>query len=340
MNDVDKMLVKQFLLRVRQEGYSLVENPPRSMGSELNIDIYRGKTKICTFDDRQLGERWNLQVRTDDSTRVEIKHDHNKLFYMYIYLRDLFMVYDAATPLQGYDRSLGYRAIMQYNNCTLAVKSYGNFGELEFGTFITGKNNNSFSDRKTILHNIYFDMDNYPAAKLDFVSRSGILPKEQLITPDNIKYLHGSCSKTMAKEGNLFDEATKTALGQVITNLEKVQDSFRDVEYRISAIPARNAQYIETKIFDVKGIFTKHQVDRSTVPKWLYAYDIEYSRDELKPDKLWNKIGRRFGTVITKKPLTIGEKGYTEINENDFSLNPEKHCTLKEFQAKNKEYER
>ena len=101
MNEVNKMLVKQFLLRVRQEGYSIVENPPRSIGSEINIDIYRGKTKICTFDDRQLGERWNLQVRTDDSTRPEIKQDHHKLFYSFIYLRDLYMLYEAAEPLQG-----------------------------------------------------------------------------------------------------------------------------------------------------------------------------------------------------------------------------------------------
>jgi hypothetical protein len=68
MNEVDRMLVKQFLLRVRQEGYSITENPPRSVASEINMDIYRGTTKICTFDDRQLGERWNFQVRTDDST--------------------------------------------------------------------------------------------------------------------------------------------------------------------------------------------------------------------------------------------------------------------------------
>jgi hypothetical protein len=69
------MLVKQFLLRVRQEGYSITENPPRSVASEINMDIYRGTTKICTFDDRQLGERWNFQVRTDDSSREDIKQD-------------------------------------------------------------------------------------------------------------------------------------------------------------------------------------------------------------------------------------------------------------------------
>ena len=88
MNDVDKMLVKQFLLRVHQEGFRIVENPPRSVASEINIDIYKGKTKICTFDDRQLGKRWNLQVHTDDSTRKEIKQDYYKLFYTFIYLRD------------------------------------------------------------------------------------------------------------------------------------------------------------------------------------------------------------------------------------------------------------
>ena len=173
MNETDKMLAKQFLLRVRQEGYSLVENHPWSLDG-INIDIYRGKTKICTFDDRSLGEGSYLRIRTDDSTREEIKQDYNKLFYMFIDLRDLYMIYDKAEPLRGYDQSLGYRAIAQYNECTLAVRGGSRLGEIEFGTFITGKNSCSFGDGKTILHNIYFDMDSYPLAKLDFVARARI----------------------------------------------------------------------------------------------------------------------------------------------------------------------
>ena len=339
MNDTEKMLAKQFMLRVRQEGYTLVENPPRAFDG-ISIDIYRGKTKICTFDDRQLGG-WNLRVTTDDSARPEIKHDYNKLFYMFIHLRDLYMLYDAAVPLQGYDQSLGYRAIMEYNRCTLAVKGGNRLGEIEFGTFITGAKSRGYGygESKTISHNTYFDMDNYPAAKLDFVTRSGLLPKEQLITPENIKYYHGSCSKTMAREGGLYDDDTRAALGEVITDLEKAQDLFREVEYRVSAIPAKNAWYIGMKLFDVKGVFTKQQIDHATLPKGLYAYDIQYSRDDMKPEKVWNcgVIGYRFGTVITKKPLTIGEKGYTEIGDKDFSLNAEKHYTLREYQDKNKD---
>ena len=334
MNDVDKMLVKQFLLRVRQEGYSIVENPPRSISSEINIDIYRGKTKICTFDDRQLGERWNLQVRTEDSTRPEIKQDHHKLFYSFIYLRDLYMLYEAAEPLQGYDQSLGYRAIMQHNNCVLAVRGQSRLGELEFGTFMTDVKVSGYGNFKTIRDNIYFDMDAYPLAKLDFVSRSGLLPKEQLITPNNIKYLRGSCEKTMEREGGLFNEDTKTALGKVITDLEKAEDSFREVDYRVSAMAANIPQYIEAKIYGSKCIFTRHQIDRSTLPKGLYAYDVQYSPDELKPDKLWNSvIGRRFGTVITRRPLVIGKNGFADIKHGNLTLNPDKRPTLKEFQS-------
>ncbi len=49
-------------------------------------------------------------------------------------------------------------------------------------TFITGKSR--YGNGKTIVRNLFFDMDKYPLAKLDFVERSGLLPKEQLITPD------------------------------------------------------------------------------------------------------------------------------------------------------------
>jgi hypothetical protein len=334
MDDVNKMLVKQFLLRVRQEGYTLAEKPPRSCGSDINIDIYRGKTKIATFDDRQLGGKWNLRVTTDDSTRDDIKHDYNKLFYMYIDLRNLYMIYEAAKPLKGYDQSLGYRSIMEYGGYTLAVRGSSICGELEFGTFLTGERFTDYGYSNTILHNIYFEMDNYSAAKLDFVARSGLLPEEQLITPENINYLHSSCSKTMENEGYLFDNNTKNALGNIITGLEKVQDSFDEVKRLISAIPAQHTQYIGAKVFDEKGIFTKHQIDRESLPKGLFAYDIAYSREKMEPENIWPRyIGGRFGTVITKNPVTIGEKGYTELGTNGFSLDPENRCSLQDFLA-------
>ena len=117
MNDIDKMLVKQFLLRVRQEGFGIVENFPYSVASELNIDIYRGKTKICTFDDRQLGERWRLRVHTDDSTREEIKQDYHKLFYNLFtcvtymrYTKPLFL-YRATTSHWGIEPSCSIRLV-------------------------------------------------------------------------------------------------------------------------------------------------------------------------------------------------------------------------------------
>ncbi len=332
MDEINEKLIKQFLLRVRQEGFTLEEKPPRSVASEVNIDIYRGATKIATFDDRQLGE-WKLRVRTDDSTREDIKHDYYKLHDTFIYLRDLYMLYDAAEPLKGYVDSLGYRSIMEYNGCTLAVNARNIFGELEFGTFITGSRPTLFGgSTKTIRDNIYFDMDNYPAAKLSFVARSGILPKEQLITPENLQYLHGACCKTMDAEWHTPDDDTKAALGGIISSLEKVQDSFNEVNRRILPVPAQSVQFIEAKILDTGGLFSKLQIDRESLPKGLFAYDITFSRETMEPEKVWPKnTDSRFGTVITNKPLTIGEKGYTDFGCKDFSLNPKKKYTLQEF---------
>jgi hypothetical protein len=309
------------------------------MASEINTDIYRGKTLIGTFDDRQLGERWNLRLTTDDSCREEIKADFYKLHDMFIYLRDLYMIYEAAEPLRGYDHSLEYRAIMQYKNCVLAVRGGSTIGEIEFGTFKVGRSR--YGNYKTIQQNIYFDMDKYPLAKLDFVERSGLLAKEQLITPTNIKYLHGSCSKVMDREGRLFDENTRLALKQTVDGLERAQDIFREVDYRTAAMTANIPQYIEANILDTKGIFTKHQIDRATVPDGLHAYDVQFSSDTMLPDKVWpSVISHNFGTVITKKPLEIGEKGYTPLGDNGFSLNPDKRMTMKEFHPYRREYHR
>jgi hypothetical protein len=208
MNETHKKLCTQFLLRIRREGYTLVENSPLNVGGRVNVDVYRGKTKIATFDDRQLGE-WKLRVTAHDSTLPGIKQDFSKIHQMFIGLRDLYILYENTAPLQGYDQSLGYRSIMEYNGYTLAASARNIHGELEFGTFFTETRCSSYGSGKIICDNIYFDMDNYSAAKLNFVIRSGLLPKEQLITPENIKYFHGSCDKIMAKEGHLFDEDTK-----------------------------------------------------------------------------------------------------------------------------------
>ena len=67
---------------------------------------------------------------------------------MFINLRDLYAVYSAAE--HGYDQSSEYRAIQQYNNCVLAVNGRSILGELEFGTFLIGKNSRSYGDEKTI----------------------------------------------------------------------------------------------------------------------------------------------------------------------------------------------
>jgi hypothetical protein len=290
------------------------------------------------LDDRQLGESFRLRVRAEESQREDIRRDYSKLFAMFIDLRDPYLVYDKAAPLQGYDDSLGYRTIAEYNGCTLAVSGFNKFGEFEFGTFKTDIRRRNYGSTKTIRDNIYFGMDNYPAARLDFAVRSGLLPREQLITPENVKCLHGSCRMALDKGGTAYNEETRAALGQTVSDLERVQDSFRETEHKVSEIPAATAAYIEAKTLDVKGIFTKSRIDRDTLPKGLYAYDIQFSSTDMMPEKLWKKVfGRRFGTVVTKKPLPIGAKGYAEISDKDFSLNINKRPTLREFQTRSRD---
>jgi len=332
MTNTEKMLIKQFLLRVRQEGYTLVTQPPRSLDG-INIDIYRNKTLICHFDDRQLGG-WSLRVHADDSTRADIKQDFSKLFYMFIHLRNAYCLYEDAAPLEGYDQSLGYKAIMENGNCTLAVRGGSMLGELEFSTFLTETRGDKWGGtNKCIRHNKYFDMEDYAAAKLDFVMRSGLLPSEQIITPNNVQTLYGACVTAMKESGLHFNDEVKSALGQTINNLEKMKDSFFDAARRTTEIPATNASYMEAKIFSTKAIFTKHQINRDTLPKGLYAYDIQYSRDKMEPETIWPRVGnRRFGTVVTKKPIAMGERGYTELGQDGLSLNPDRRGTLRMFQ--------
>lgn len=324
LSNGEKLLVKQFLFRLRQQGYTIIENPSLIMGKDINIDIYKGESKICTLDDCNLGE-WHLQLR-NHITDGTFSYDYKNLLDMFYPLSELYMIYDKAVPLDGYDYSLEFKTILEHNNHMLAIKS-NRLGELEFGSFQVEKRNN-YNSIANIKH---FDMNGYILAKLDFVSRSGLIPIEHLITHDNIQYLYGACSKVMMKEGQLLNDNTKNEFKGIISNLEVAQDTFRYIQVCETDIHAKRTSYIDTRIFGVKGLFTKRQVDRSTIPKGYYAYNITHS-EHLIPNKIWCEVrnSRLFGTVITSKPLVFEGKGAV-LKENDLKLNPEKHLLLSEF---------
>ena len=80
-------------------------------------------------------------------------------------------------------------------------------------------------------------------------------------------------------------------------------------------------QFEEVMLLNKLVLFTSMRLDRSTLPKGMYAYDIRSSDDdgfyaaELADEIMVN----HFGTVLTNVPYDLGKDGYIILkDEKDF----------------------
>jgi len=99
--------------------------------------------------------------------------------------------------------------------------------------------------------------------------------------------------------------------------------------------------------FELLGrvIFSQLRIDRDTIPKGLYAYDLRHGDDDGIPCTLEKSVTvNYFGTVLSSRPFHIPKEGYRRIGEDDYSFSGLPECTLadymKEHPPKNKESER
>ena len=105
--------------------------------------------------------------------------------------------------------------------------------------------------------------------------------------------------------------------------------------------PTNNFYFQEVTVFGLPMIFTDFRIDRATVPKGLYAYDLSYrDDDDMSPAKLAPFIlVNHLGTVISKKPVKFPS---LENQNLYFNLADEKEwdwfgppITLEEYLSRN-----
>ena len=91
----------------------------------------------------------------------------------------------------------------------------------------------------------------------------------------------------------------------------------------MSAVDARKEHYEAVEILGIPGLFTTLRVDRTTIPKGVYAYDMQTSeQDWSQPCLLARHITvEHFGTVLTAN-------GYPQSNDR-----PRKRCSIKPHPA-------
>lgn len=91
------------------------------------------------------------------------------------------------------------------------------------------------------------------------------------------------------------------------------------------------------EIFEIPGLFSAKRIDRTAIPKGMYAYDLQTSKEDWsQPCRIAYQITEGyFGTVLTASPVALPESGYREAGPHDF-IQGEKteRLTVAEFEAK------
>ena len=102
-------------------------------------------------------------------------------------------------------------------------------------------------------------------------------------------------------------------------------------------LDATRERFTAVEVLGVPGLFTTLRVNRATVPKGMYAYDLQTSEED------WNYpclIARHitvehYGTVLTASPIELPENGCRDMTPEDFSMGTGKeHLTTAEFELK------
>ncbi len=85
-------------------------------------------------------------------------------------------------------------------------------------------------------------------------------------------------------------------------------------------INANEAKYEHFEILGNDALFTCLRIDRESLPKGLYAYDLRDCDDcSGNPAELCNFVGvNHWGTVIVKNPISGANEGI-ELNEDDYN---------------------
>lgn len=102
-------------------------------------------------------------------------------------------------------------------------------------------------------------------------------------------------------------------------------------------IDAATERFEAVEILGIPGLFTTQRVNRATVPKGMYAYELQTSADDWsQPCLLARHITvEHFGTVLTASPIALPHSGYLDLHPGALDeKNGAEHLTTREFEQK------
>lgn len=105
----------------------------------------------------------------------------------------------------------------------------------------------------------------------------------------------------------------------------------------MDSINAAKERMEAVEIFEIPGLFSVKRIDRAAIPKGMYAYDLQASKEDWnRPCRIAHQITERyFGTVLTASPVALPESGYREAGPRDFIQGEQaERLTMAEFEAR------
>ena len=86
-------------------------------------------------------------------------------------------------------------------------------------------------------------------------------------------------------------------------------------------INAATERFEAVEVLGIPALFTVSRVDRSTIPKGMYLYEMQTSEDDWgQPCLLGRHITvEHFGSVLTASPIDLNERGYRDMAPGDFT---------------------
>lgn len=96
---------------------------------------------------------------------------------------------------------------------------------------------------------------------------------------------------------------------------------------------AMTEDFEEITVFNKPALFTNIRIDKATVPKGLYMYEVRHNDDWSDPVQIGKSIVvNHFGTILTRDPIKLPPSGLLDIDpDRDWNFADGDFRTVNEF---------
>ena len=139
----------------------------------------------------EVTENGGITYRNEDINEPERIAAKDKVYEIVRTTAEYMRQMETAPALKADGLENGYKVLADFNGTVLAgsPSKYG----VQFVTWDWDY------DRTGVVHGHYF-MENYDAAKQDFATRSGLIPKEQLFSPEQLTEIFRCCADSVDED--------------------------------------------------------------------------------------------------------------------------------------------